>query len=80
MFPEVSNLSWDKVIELRNHRFVESFRKKISDLIEHIESFFLSLIPVVDNEELGKVRTKSSTTKTRRDHVVVAYVIARAKG
>ena len=38
LIPEVSELSWDKVVELRNHRFVESFRKKISELIEHVES------------------------------------------
>ena len=71
-----------KASEAKNAEVEQELEKRAESM--DLESLFAANEKILDNinanEELGKVRTKSSTTKTKRDHLVAAYVIARAKG
>lgn len=54
VFPSVSELSWDEVLDLRNHRFIDSFRKTINDLLVQLDCGDQNTVREVVDELVNK--------------------------
>jgi hypothetical protein len=75
--PNFDELSWEKVLELRNHQFLENFRSKLVEVQnKYRESDIIAAAEIVQEMELNDLRTLARMVRSSGRMTLIKFIVS----